>query len=350
MDEQHRSKFSHICPEGMQVCEVVCLMRGESVQCTVVGHDKRHMQDYFHVLRVTCPKAIFECNGDSNHMALFSHPGKKDVPPICGAKHTKYEQESQRDAPHFVTEFVHAPDTHPCDPQGLNAHIDFHANHLWYQKQVKPSILVTPKLVELLRRFRPVHRCTIEIFKSMIVHGSLISSSHMKGLREPKQAAKELQSHPLYHIKLQGLKNPGSVEERKVLSSYSDAVIDRVYAELTLKSTLSKTPSDKALIRQHEKNLEEAKQQEAVKVHSIACIFATEEAKKDFTVFCEAVGSAGHALGHNIVGLQYEVDEVGVKSIFRLPFSFYRSLALISKSLQSLVPTMATIMVTLLSL
>jgi hypothetical protein len=55
---------------------------------------------------------------------------------------------------------------------------------------------VRPEVKDWVSRLRPQHRCKPEIFKSMLVHGSVMSLAHMHQLDTPVAVLKEMHGHP----------------------------------------------------------------------------------------------------------------------------------------------------------
>jgi hypothetical protein len=51
-------------------------------------------------------------------------------------------------------------------------------------------------VLQMTALLRPAHRCKQETFASILVHGNCISLCHMLGLKDVRNAKRQLQAHP----------------------------------------------------------------------------------------------------------------------------------------------------------
>ena len=114
--------------------------------------------------------------------------------------------------------------------------IDFKENHENISRSldayVGGSFTVDPSIVDWARRVRPQHRCKMEIFKSMLLHGTVISSTQMEALARVEGAKRELSAHPrladFAKESAKTQKTDPSITEKSFLA-FAEAVVDKVY-------------------------------------------------------------------------------------------------------------------------
>ena len=180
------------------------------------------MSRYFHVLRPQCPaEAKGEpCQDRQNdvHRSTFSHASVQDIQPICNKRPCDEGQA------HFVSHIHPSPACGACDIRGLNAGIDFDTNHRLYLDLAEDFVPIL--LAEYVYKFRAIHRCNFEVFKSMVDHGSIISINFMRTLRTPKNAIDEVLAHPDFELHVNSLTSRSAIDNLKRLA---EVIVHKTY-------------------------------------------------------------------------------------------------------------------------
>ncbi len=189
--QKHCYRYSHVCPWG-RLC-----------------NDKReeHLSMTIHIIRHMCP------NGDScnqmmkeDHLDSFSHSNVRDIRFLC--RYSGSECSDRLKAEHII-KYRH---NYMLDYLGvaryfaLNKQIDFIQNQSKMTqmicdyvketcKQAWEKVFVPTDLLQWIGALQPVHRCKASIFESILVHGQVMSRSHMDRLQEPTFIAHTVEQH-----------------------------------------------------------------------------------------------------------------------------------------------------------
>lgn len=196
MDEsdQHAAEFSHACT----------LQRGG--QCArVTAHDAVHLASFFHPVKPDCPDGG-SCSSllNDSHRAAYSHAGLLDFPGRCrdGYKCRLLQQTTIAADQHRVAYRHTAPPLLECASWQLNTKhgIDFRQNrkHLLQSCNLynsKARLVVSDEIKSFVRRLRPVHKCSFQIFDSVMTHGALMSLVKMDDVKDPGFVADEALQH-----------------------------------------------------------------------------------------------------------------------------------------------------------
>ena len=186
-DPEHLREYAHICPWGWQ-CK---------------DRDKPgHQASLLHIRRAECPAeadgSVCQelCNDD--HLDLYSHKGVRDIRincergAECADKKTKRHYQQYKHTPPHKT-FVACQPCVSVGTVGTEAfEVDFAQNHADIEARVDKAVFgggtlqPDPDIVDWAARVRPQHRCRLDIFQSMLVHGTVMSSTQMKSLKDPK--------------------------------------------------------------------------------------------------------------------------------------------------------------------
>jgi hypothetical protein len=118
--------------------------------------------NFIHVKRPVCELGE-ACTATEPHHSICSHKGIPDFPALCTAA---CRQPCGLHVPRVRK-------NRTCEIKSLNNGIDFEKNQaslLGAAKTSAPTLL--PHFLTLAQKFRVSHRCRIDIFKSMLVHGT----------------------------------------------------------------------------------------------------------------------------------------------------------------------------------
>eukprot|EP00002_Diphylleia_rotans_P028259 TRINITY_DN5703_c0_g1_i1.p1 TRINITY_DN5703_c0_g1~~TRINITY_DN5703_c0_g1_i1.p1 ORF type:complete len:2124 (-),score=354.70 TRINITY_DN5703_c0_g1_i1:254-6625(-) len=179
--ENHLKSFSHVCPWG-RYCQDI--------------KDAQHVKRFVHVVRPECGD-IRSCDSVliDSHCALYSHRGMMDIRKRCmdGILCPK------RSELNHLQEYHHTNETHPyCVSKMLNDGIDFADNQKWIDACMGPHKKpVSQEIVAWFSGLKPVHRCSAQIFESIVSHGMLMSLESMGELSDPEYVAKETMNSPV---------------------------------------------------------------------------------------------------------------------------------------------------------
>ena len=283
-DKQHCGQYSHMCKHG-QSCKQL--------------KDADHLKRHFHVVRPMC--TVSDCRDNTEfHLDHNSHEGRVDVRDMCkdDPTCTKLSDDSH------VKKYRHPgqPDLLQCEYNGLNAHIDFFSNTQKVEALLKKAGVDKPSdpFLKLVRNFRPAHRCSPQVFESILTHGSLISNEHMQKLNVHSVLSSEIPVHPVY---LEFCAKHGNDPAFKVLVlDLLKLVVEKCYLEDGL---LYKEGAAK---KTHRDNISSAiKQKEATLLHGFN---VTQTNLAYIEAFGERFAKAALVLVKQPAGINYEVDLV----------------------------------------
>lgn len=258
-DKRHWDKFFH--PQR-QVCEYASTCENKEKcsyahvcehgwQCTKKD-DPAHQLRYLHIRRAECEaeKSGGICREIHNddHVDLYSHKGICDIRINCNKgldcpeKAIKKHFSRYRHKPSHTT-FV---ECQPCATHGTvgttEFEVDFRENHRHIAESVNTSVFgggsvaPDPEIVDWAARVRPQHRCRLDIFKSMLVHGNVISATQMKLLKDGHGVKKELAGHPDIQRFAEAAHKQNKVDFQHAVKrfvSFAETVIDIHYEDVT---------------------------------------------------------------------------------------------------------------------
>ncbi|CAF1357620.1 unnamed protein product [Adineta steineri] len=190
--KKHCYRYSHICPWGRQ-----CNDRSEE-----------HLSMVIHIARYMCPDANKPCTRmmQEDHLDSFSHLNIRDIRLLC-----RYPGSECRDRaiPDHIIKYRH---NYTLDYLGvaqyfaLNKQINFVQNQIEMIKMIRDYVENTYKkewktasvpqnLLEWIGALQPIHRCSAAIFESILVHGHVMSRSHMERLKDASFVADTVDQH-----------------------------------------------------------------------------------------------------------------------------------------------------------
>jgi hypothetical protein len=216
---RHRKDFTHVCPYGM-----ACRDKGRP----------DHSSEYLHLSMAVCPAeaAGGKCNEiwSESHLNLYAHSGFRNIRQMC--RHQDKCRDRRKVAhlqiyqhlasqPMVLTNaqvtlgvipaFRVVPKPTATDPTATKTvacaatdgdpfEVDNGRNHRNVARLVRDHLGARPnvraEVKDWVSKLRPQHRCRLEIFKSMLVHGSVMSLAHMHQLNTPVAVRKEMHGHP----------------------------------------------------------------------------------------------------------------------------------------------------------
>ncbi|CAF3831627.1 unnamed protein product [Rotaria sp. Silwood1] len=187
---QHCVDYAHVCPFGRN--------------CN--NPNSWHREKLIHVARMPC-KFGDGCNrlNQEDHLNSFTHPKIRDIRIAC--KHADKCHERQ-DRNH-ISKYRHSmtfKDSGVVGYFNLNKDLDFVQNQNsniqrvldyaekknWKQFTLKS---IPTEIIDWLETVQPVHRCKLEIFESIILHGHVMSLDYMDNLSKPKFVANSILQH-----------------------------------------------------------------------------------------------------------------------------------------------------------
>ncbi|CAF4240469.1 unnamed protein product, partial [Didymodactylos carnosus] len=151
-DHQHCFRFAYACRFGRN--------------CT--KDDLDHQENFIHIPRLLCQYGS-QCKkiAQEDHINSFTHLNIRDVRLLC--KHDDACRDRQ-DRNHF------ARYRHPM-------------------KFGDSGVVRYYEILDWIRVIQPVHRCSLEIFESILLHGHVMSREYMKHLKKPKCVANSVLEH-----------------------------------------------------------------------------------------------------------------------------------------------------------
>eukprot|EP00002_Diphylleia_rotans_P029639 TRINITY_DN6049_c0_g1_i2.p1 TRINITY_DN6049_c0_g1~~TRINITY_DN6049_c0_g1_i2.p1 ORF type:complete len:1967 (-),score=190.98 TRINITY_DN6049_c0_g1_i2:321-6221(-) len=183
--KHHLKSYSHICPAG-RYCKDI--------------ENHRHLKIFVHIFRPEC-KFKGDCKniGDDRHCSLFAHREVKEIRTSCRdgvycQKRTEFSH---------IKDYHHSTENYPyCTSKMLNKAIDFAENQKFIESAMsRYKTNISKEIIDWFSGLKPVHRCSIEIFESIVSHGMLMSRDSMGELLHPDYAAKEAMNNPaIRHI------------------------------------------------------------------------------------------------------------------------------------------------------
>ncbi|CAF0995249.1 unnamed protein product [Didymodactylos carnosus] len=178
--KRHYLKYSHVCSWARN--------------CTETKDE--HMRNTIHISRIMCSDSD-KCNKllEEDHLNSFSHPNIRDIRLLCDYSTHKCKDRNIKD--HSI-KYRHRSFEDPLGVAqyfALNRKINFTSNQNEIINRIKSyfnktKIDIKPDILNWIRSLQPIHRCTQEIFESIIVHGHVMSRSYMNRLRDPKNNSK----------------------------------------------------------------------------------------------------------------------------------------------------------------
>ncbi|CAF1367547.1 unnamed protein product, partial [Didymodactylos carnosus] len=171
--------YSHVCLWGRN--------------CTIEKTDK-HWKNTIHIARKLCPDSD-HCPmlTSEEHLNTFSHPNMRDIRLLC--KYSTTECRDRYKKEHYI-KYRHGTSEEPLGVTkyfGLNKDISFSRNQKQMIQIIRNyfqinDIKVSSDILNWIHALQPVHRCNLQIFESMLVHGHVMSREYMNYLGQAKAA------------------------------------------------------------------------------------------------------------------------------------------------------------------
>lgn len=194
---EHRRKFSHSFMEPCNLLPFMCSDTSPAhlevrshicrngLQCSMLS-DRNHLRKFIHVPKAYC-KDGNNCKMLSNedHLTVYSHIGIKDIRKLCiyGPR-----CKNQFDLDH-VRDFMHChnfPNAN-SDVAGINHSINLDDNFgkiflaiSSHHRLGDCRKYLNKEVIDWVMKLRPVHRCKLEIFKSILTQSHLLSNRRME--------------------------------------------------------------------------------------------------------------------------------------------------------------------------
>ena len=202
-----------------------------------------------------------------------------------------------------MKEFRHVDNrNYACDTsEKIVAGLNYQANHERLMELVADR-KVQAELKKFVAAFRPTHRCKLEIFKSMLAHGVLISHVHMKALDNPDKAVHEIRSHPMLFRHFEKLHNHTPATENLVIN-LAKAIVYLAY----LRDNIGLFGKDNTTIHEQKSDAEKHVLQQRAAMRSL---FKNDGDLQAFEAFCLNVAKAAIVLGRNLMGIGHPPDVV----------------------------------------
>ncbi|CAF1452297.1 unnamed protein product, partial [Didymodactylos carnosus] len=182
----HYLKYSHVCSWGRNCTET---------------KSEEHMRNTIHIPRKMCSD-LDKCNKliEDDHLNSFSHPNIRDIRLLCDYSTNKCKD---RNIEGHCIKYRHRSFEEPLGVAksfALNRKINFTSNQNEITNNIKTyykktKIEIKSDILNWIRSLQPVHRCTHEIFESIIVHGHVMSRSYMNHLKDPNFVADAANEH-----------------------------------------------------------------------------------------------------------------------------------------------------------
>ncbi|CAF3596921.1 unnamed protein product [Rotaria socialis] len=236
--QKHCLQYSHVCRYGRQCYETSDI----------------HWKTTIHVIRNICSWGD-KCTkiDQEDHLTSFSHPGIVDIRRLC-----PYQANACRDKqkPEHIKQYRHNgkhDSSGVISCFGQNNKTNFVKNQERtiqainkYAKTLNPNnILSIPmEIQKWIKGLQPVHRCSKVIFESILVHGHVMSRSHMENLKSPLFVAQAVQEHKRIRGIFDRYKTP-AIEDH--VKEYIRAIVSLEYSKkhsgiTVTDATPSKTP------------------------------------------------------------------------------------------------------------
>ncbi|CAF1191569.1 unnamed protein product [Adineta steineri] len=190
--KRHCYRYSHICPWGR-----LCNDRSEE-----------HLSMVIHIARYMCPDANNSCTRmmQEDHLDSFSHLNIRDIRLLCRYAGSECRDRTRSD---HIIKYRH---NYTLDYLGvaqyfaLNKQINFVQNQIKMTKMIRDyvqntynkeweTVSVPQNLLEWIGALQPIHRCSVAIFESILVHGHVMSRSHMERLKDATFVADTVDQH-----------------------------------------------------------------------------------------------------------------------------------------------------------
>jgi uncharacterized protein (TIGR02452 family) len=187
---QHCLEYGHVCPFGRS--------------CT--DTNSWHWEKWIHVPRMPCQFGV-KCNklNQEDHLNSFTHPNIRDIRIAC----KNADKCHDRQDPNHLSRYRHSmtfKESGVVRYFNLNKNLDFVQNQNDNIKRIfdyaksknwrKFTLESIPtEIIDWIRTVQPVHRCKLEIFESIILHGHVMSLEYMDNLSKPKFVANSVLQH-----------------------------------------------------------------------------------------------------------------------------------------------------------
>ncbi|CAF2547621.1 unnamed protein product [Rotaria sp. Silwood2] len=244
--QQHCSSFAHVCGYGRN-----CLKQNSS-----------HCETTIHVPRCVCSngKKCLELNQE-DHLNSFTHSNVQDIRYLCKngsrcGEHDNIEHKSKyRHA--LIRESMNVIPY--CD---LNNKINFLMNernnveriiHFINDNRWTPSTpdSVLQEIIDWIRTVRPVYRCGLEVFESILLHEHVMSRGYMENFTQPEFLA----YCTLQHSQITSIGSLATDMHRQHVQNYIIALISDLYRKYQFSKSDFTYPKDKQNAIQREDNI-----------------------------------------------------------------------------------------------
>ncbi len=183
----------HLCPFGA-VCDMLNEFFTNSKPSQAV---QEHMSLFTHNYVEPCRYGDECTSRDDEHYVLYSHPGGRQVRHPC-----KFGAGCRSKNSHHMAKFRH-PATHvpyaKLDSRVWAANYTENARRLAALQEGPAKLIHKDNLAtitKLVGTLRPTHRCSKEVFASVLDHGYFMSHEHMGRLDQPATVAMEALNNP----------------------------------------------------------------------------------------------------------------------------------------------------------
>ena len=218
---QHCLEYAHVCQFGRSCNDP----------------NSWHWEKSIHVPRMSCPYGD-KCNklNQEDHLNSFTHPRIRDIRISCIYADKCRDRREQN----HLSRFRHSmtfEDSGVVQYFNLNKNINFVQNQNENIKRVldyaekekdwrKFTLDSIPKeILDWVRTVQPVHRCKLEIFESIILHGHVMSLEYMDNLSIPKFVANSVLQHSEIR-RIERLKIPTCADQAR---EYITALVTDIY-------------------------------------------------------------------------------------------------------------------------
>ncbi|CAF1338910.1 unnamed protein product [Adineta steineri] len=179
--QQHCSSYTHVCEYGRN-----CVKQNSS-----------HWDTTIHIPRCICleDKKCLELNQE-DHLNSFTHSNVQDIRYLCknGSKCGQYDNIEHRSQYRHALIRENMSVIPYCD---LNKNINFLMNQRNNIDRImrfitndrwtpSTSSSVSPEIIDWIQTVRPVYRCGLEVFESILLHEHVMSRGYMENFKRPK--------------------------------------------------------------------------------------------------------------------------------------------------------------------
>ncbi|CAF0743165.1 unnamed protein product [Adineta steineri] len=260
-DKQHMEEFQHPfptpclrtpfhCPFFIELCEtndIRNLPRHIQQHCLDFAHvcrygrnciDKTpiHWEKCIHIARSLCSYDD-KCMKlhQEDHLNSFTHSNIRDIRLLCRFTDKCHDRQKLD----HIMKFRHAvtfTDSGIVQYFDLNKKTNFIENQMKNIQRINSYIkaqswkslssgLIPSEILHWIRTVQPVHRCSPIIFESILLHGHVMSRSHMENLKKPEFVANSV----LQHSRIRSIENLKEKTCAELARKYVTILVKTVY-------------------------------------------------------------------------------------------------------------------------